>query len=332
MIFIALHRINHIHESALVSSRSLTVSIGYLVKFIKSVRSRGWEFYDIDAGLAEYSTTAPGVVLTLDDGYIDNKNVVVDLLLNLGVPVCIYITTAFVDKSVKPWWIIVENIIQKTGRIRLPSDRVVECKTRPEKDAVFLLCRSLVLKLGLVEFRGYYTFLVHEAKLHGVEDGSDMFLSWRDVKALSQNSGVIFGSHSITHPVLSSLPDNLAMEEIGGSKNIIESKIGIRVNHFASPYGDRKSTGPREIRISKELRYQSIATMNGSEMALGVPGGFNIIPRLGLTDGDDFDIIIASYKRLLLKSRIYRFRTKLLGGGISSVFARWTEKYSSFNK
>ncbi len=68
-------------------------------------------------------------------------------------------------------------------------------------------------------------------------------LTWRQVKEM-QAAGVCFGGHTMTHPRLSELERERALEEIGDCKAILEEKLGIPINWFAYPYGNLKEETP----------------------------------------------------------------------------------------
>lgn len=61
-------------------------------------------------------------------------------------------------------------------------------------------------------------------------------LSWQQVKDLSAR-GIEIGSHSITHPDLTTLEPSDAAKEIRHSKRAIEDAIGTSVTSFAYPFG-----------------------------------------------------------------------------------------------
>lgn len=60
-------------------------------------------------------------------------------------------------------------------------------------------------------------------------------LTWREVRELKQN-GILFGSHTVTHPQLCGLPIHAVREEVNNSKRTIEEKLGIAVDSFAYPF------------------------------------------------------------------------------------------------
>jgi peptidoglycan/xylan/chitin deacetylase (PgdA/CDA1 family) len=61
-------------------------------------------------------------------------------------------------------------------------------------------------------------------------------LSWNQVREMAQ-SGIEFGSHTLTHPDLTRIKLDLAQEEILRSKQEIEDRTGRPPTLFAYPYG-----------------------------------------------------------------------------------------------
>lgn len=60
-------------------------------------------------------------------------------------------------------------------------------------------------------------------------------LTWSQILEMSR-AKVAFGSHTVTHPVLTTLTDKEIRNEVRGSKNVIEQKLGCSVSSFAYPY------------------------------------------------------------------------------------------------
>ncbi len=60
-------------------------------------------------------------------------------------------------------------------------------------------------------------------------------LTWAEVRELN-NHGILFGSHTVTHPRLRELSVPAINEEIANSKTTIEEKLGSIVESFAYPY------------------------------------------------------------------------------------------------
>ena len=96
--------------------------------------------------------------------------------------------------------------------------------------------------------KGYYT------------NEKALMLSWEQVREMS-NSGISFGSHTLTHPFLTRIPRKHAQREILLSKDIIEQQIGKPVTTFAYPSGNFNS----EIKgIVKDAGYSAaVSTIPG---------------------------------------------------------------------
>jgi peptidoglycan/xylan/chitin deacetylase (PgdA/CDA1 family) len=76
-------------------------------------------------------------------------------------------------------------------------------------------------------------------------EGKSSWDAWRRAVA----NGHEAGSHSLTHPLLTKvLDDDLLMEEIAGSADVIEAKVGIRPISFAYPESDSNDGVMRKVK------------------------------------------------------------------------------------
>jgi peptidoglycan/xylan/chitin deacetylase (PgdA/CDA1 family) len=67
--------------------------------------------------------------------------------------------------------------------------------------------------------------------------GRKNHMTWNEIRDLARN-GMQIGCHSMTHPYLTQIKDDEALQrEILGSKNIIKAHTGVRVTTFAYPFG-----------------------------------------------------------------------------------------------
>ena len=61
-------------------------------------------------------------------------------------------------------------------------------------------------------------------------------MSWEELLSLDPNI-VTVGSHSVSHPILTTLTSSELEHEIGGSRHRLEDRIGTQVEHFCYPNG-----------------------------------------------------------------------------------------------
>lgn len=90
------------------------------------------------------------------------------------------------------------------------------------KAAVYVVTRRLGLTNTWDEVGGHRTMRLMTA---------DQVRQWA-------GNGIEFGSHTRTHPRLSYLSEKQLSEEIGGSRDDLQSLLGTEVRSFAYPYGD----------------------------------------------------------------------------------------------
>jgi len=78
-------------------------------------------------------------------------------------------------------------------------------------------------------------------------------LTWVEVRELS-NYGIVFGSHTVTHPQLHELSVAAVKEEIVSSKQTIEDRIGSAVDSFAYPFAFPQNDAAFQTMLGDSLR------------------------------------------------------------------------------
>ncbi|HYA88744.1 MAG TPA: polysaccharide deacetylase family protein [Nitrospirota bacterium] len=81
-------------------------------------------------------------------------------------------------------------------------------------------------------------------------------MDWDMIREISK-SGVEIGSHTRSHPQLSTLSGEALQEELKGSKKTLEEQLDKNVEHFCYPYGDLDELVKVEV---KKAGYRSAVT------------------------------------------------------------------------
>jgi peptidoglycan/xylan/chitin deacetylase (PgdA/CDA1 family) len=127
-------------------------------------------------------------------------------------------------------------------------------------------------------------------------------LNWNQIKEMREG-GIEFGSHTRTHPYLTTLSPSQAEEEMVASKNAIEDAIGCPVETFAYPYGVYNNS-------VKQLAKAHFAVALSTALGLVQPGSdvfalerldMYYLPRLGLLRhlfSPEMDLYIGVRQRL----------------------------------
>ncbi len=103
-----------------------------------------------------------------------------------------------------------------------------------------------------------------------------------------KNNNISFGAHTISHRILTSLTNEEVVREISGSKDMLESQLGQRINFFAYPVGTRVDFNDEIVEIVKACKYScacsNMYVMNGKNADIFA------LKRIGIETTDNFFI------------------------------------------
>ncbi len=88
---------------------------------------------------------------------------------------------------------------------------------------------------------------------------SSRVLTWEEIHTMHQ-AGIAFGSHTLTHPVVSQLAPQELEQELGKSKYLLEKKLGIPVLDFAFPFGKASDCSSAALEMLSRCGYRSAVT------------------------------------------------------------------------
>ncbi|MBA3071222.1 MAG: polysaccharide deacetylase family protein [Nitrospirae bacterium] len=112
------------------------------------------------------------------------------------------------------------------------------------------------------------TIPTHEKLKLLIEKGEShkVVLNWELIKEMS-NSGLIeFYSHTKSHAKCNSLSEKELMEELKGSREIIEKKLGSPCPYLCWPYGKYNDLA---VNVAKKTGYKAIFTTNHGVVETG---------------------------------------------------------------
>lgn len=198
----------------------------------------------------------PMAVVTFDDGYADNYQHAFPVLRKSGVPATVFLVSGLVgtdrplwfDEFAELWERIEARNQEKPALDRLATEpRWSEVVARLAADAprnvrIHAAINELkkrdfqAVEELLIEFRKRVGGVVTEGPLAGLR-----LVGW-DEAAEMHASGIEFGSHTETHPILTRIPEHRLRAELHGSKAAIEHRLGTQVSAFCYPNGDYDHT------------------------------------------------------------------------------------------
>lgn len=210
------------------------------------------------------------IIITFDDGYKDNYTVAFPLLKRFGMKAVFFPATGLVGGRLME----IERLAfaVKTTRekeLDLPEAGLgrYSLQTPGERTRAKNILTHELRRRGERERRALASLIFERL---GVEIppglGSRLMLDWREIKEMA-DAGMEFGSHSVTHPILSRVSDERLREEVAGSKKELESRLEVEIHAFSYPAGGKHEyIGDRVKMAVRDSGYAfGISYFNGLE-------------------------------------------------------------------
>jgi peptidoglycan/xylan/chitin deacetylase (PgdA/CDA1 family) len=282
-----LHRVYPSDNSKLFPNEELKISPDFLEKFILDAKSKGYSFISLDAlhtALLNNEKMSKAIVITLDDGYMDNYTHAYPIFKKYDVPFTIYITTSFPDKAAVLWWYTLEDLIIQNESITLSDGSSFECKTAKQKIDAFWAIREKIIALPKENFIDALQVLFKPQTIDWHSKVNELAMTWEHIKEISHDPLATIGAHTINHFALTRLSREELVGEVVGSKDILESHLNKRVEHFCYPFGGYYEAGDRETGIVDELGFKTSTTTRDVSVFPEHKNQLSALPRVMLTN------------------------------------------------
>ena len=289
-VIFTLHHVLPPSDDEFQPNRILEVTPEFLRKAIMRIRARGYDIIPIGEVASRLRDPDANrfVVLTFDDGYRDNLERAYPVLKELDCPFTIYVATSMPDGTAELWWRVLETVIANSAQISLKFDDVpllFHCETAEEKYKTY---ESVYWWLRARSQDEQRDFIREVAERHGVDMGAmtrRLAMGWDEISVLARDSLVTIGAHTVNHFALGRLKAGRAAAEAGNSADILDSYLPERPRHFAYPYGDPVSAGPREFEEARKAGFETAVTTRPGVLFEAHLDHMHALPRISL-NGD----------------------------------------------
>jgi peptidoglycan/xylan/chitin deacetylase (PgdA/CDA1 family) len=203
------------------------------------------------------------VAVTFDDGHRDNYTHAFPVLQRLGVPATIFLSTGYMNQEETFWFDEVAFRLYRTPRreldlrtlgLRLALGSVTQRRRATEEVLSGLKAVSNGERLAALRE------LAAESGVEGTAgDPRSRPLTWDQVMEM-QKGGIEFGSHTVSHPVLSRLRDDELRRELSLSRRELEQRLGRQVELLAYPVGGETDFDDRVVGVARECGYRMALT------------------------------------------------------------------------
>ena len=240
------------------------------------------------------------VLITFDDGYLDNYQIAFPILRSHGVQGVFFLVTSMVGSCHVPWWDHVAYLV-KTARkhrfsLRFPADITVDI----DKNGLTGSLRAILKLYKKPENSDPARFireLQEETQGDGPPEMLRRFLNWNEAREML-TSGMAIGSHTHSHQVLSQLEPNQQSEELTKSRSILKDQLCIEPEVLAYPVGGRTSFTHETQEMARDAGYRA---------ALSFYGGINLPGKTSRYDVSRVGVDNQSRNRFHVQTAVCRF-------------------------
>lgn len=207
---------------------------------------------------------ARAVVVTFDDAYRDVATTAWPIARALGVPLALFVPTAFPNGRTGFWWDRLHDALTRTTCSEVTTPLAVRrIGSKAERAAAFR------------EMREYLKTLDHDALVAtmdelegalGAAPAPPAVLDWDELRVL-RDEGVTLAAHGRTHAMLDRLPRAQVRDEIAGSVADLEREVGPVLPALAYPSGRHS---PMVVAAAREA---------GIRVAFTTERGANVLER-----------------------------------------------------
>lgn len=204
------------------------------------------------------NTTKPySLALTFDDGHYDFYTNAWPILKKFNVPASLYITTGFVDGTTWLWPDLLKYILLNSNTAILNVENLGDISTHnTEHHNSWHKLGDHCLTLS-AEARNKLLFkLADDAKITVSNTPQPPFhsVSWPQLQEMHKE-GLVVGSHTVTHPILSSLSTTSLQYELAMSAATIQQHLGTAPTGICYPNGRPEDINEDVIKAAELTGY-----------------------------------------------------------------------------
>ncbi|MDQ7036278.1 MAG: polysaccharide deacetylase family protein [Anaerolineae bacterium] len=205
------------------------------------------------------------LLITFDDGYMDNYTNALPVLKKYGLPAVIFIVTGSMDNPSPLWWDICSESFRQTTKTQATLPLIGE-----------QIIATAKLKYSVErQMIGALKRVAEHEKQANVEDlqrvldvtlpNTQMFFGWEQVQELVAN-GIACQPHTVTHPILTRIPEDEMRRQVADSRQQVIERSGQEVLAFAYPNGSTADYSLSAMQALSDSGYDMAFTLVSGPM------------------------------------------------------------------
>lgn len=204
--------------------------------------------------------------ITFDDGYADNAEVALPILLRHGISSTFFVATGFLNGG-RMWNDTIIELVRATTAEAIDATSLglglhPTATTEQRQQAI----SALIKQLKYLSFNDRAAQVDQLSKLSKIDFTTNLMMTSDQVMNL-RRAGMDIGGHTVLHPILAKLPPDQARAEIVRGKEMLEEIISEPVRLFAYPNGKPDSDyKAAHVAMVRELGFEgAVSTSWGAQ-------------------------------------------------------------------
>lgn len=236
---------------------------------------RHYRVMHLEDALREFYMPAPlpdrriPLVLTFDDGYLDNYTCGWHLAQTLQVPFTIFLIPGYSESGHCFWWLAGTYLVEHSTIDKATVEGRTYCLADPAQrgDLMKTIDMHLRYASSVAEREAFLMDMQRALEVslpcratQGDKDTA-LPLNWAEIREMEESGWVSFGSHTMHHPVLGYLIDMAEIRrEVEVSRRVLEEQLGHSMRLFAYPIGKSEHIGEAGQRLVQSAGYDWAVT------------------------------------------------------------------------
>ena len=212
------------------------------------------------------------LVITFDDGYLNNYQYAMPILKKYDIRATLFIATGFINTNKMLPMDRIDYALRNTRKkhylSNLLDNKNYSIEDREDKARVNILLGNKIKGVFSKDLNAIFDQLYNELGVVEESNTNRLMLNWKEVNEMISNN-IDIGSHAVSHVCLTRIPDNQAIAELEESRKTIFSNTSYTANHFAFPNGMKEDFNDELRNAAKLIGYNSVCSV---ERGINYPG------------------------------------------------------------
>ena len=197
------------------------------------------------------------LIITFDDGFADNYINAFPILKKHQLSATFFISTGYIDTKETFWFNLLSRLVKTNAGGVFNIENSEFCISNDLKEQEILLLDLLVLLKNRPNLKRLEILndLTSQLSNRGPCDPLSLPMTWENIKEMGKYK-IEFGSHTVTHPILSQLTEQELENEIRTSKKDLEEHLGRKIQTISYPEGMEYAYNKKVIDIVDKAGYE----------------------------------------------------------------------------